>query len=464
MKRDPPESSSDDNADNGSQVKRPRHVIRRNTKSSNAPYYDSRTTKRNPYNRPRARYQIQEHRAAVDKPQRIWYLRKGKLYERKQFFGEKERANIGTVFHAANDSLFASTLLFPDGSDLMLRRKALATKRRERLKEKRKERQKMGQIDDEDQHDTSTSISDDNNSDEELVNLDALNNQMIKNGTDDFDKTRNSTLSVERQSGGLDIVSDPDKTEEHDEEKDSVNIIGKENEEVDDEEAPEGYKSEEEGEEEDLPITESEVMDSLDPNTWTFNQTEYSDRYQRALVDYGTHDDTLLRQYTSADDYLRPRLHALNYKSGVPIVDNHPDLPHTDSSELLSALQVYAMEMYNVLGYNRKYAFQQLDETALLALGILIEEYISEMLGPKGHESYMEFEQPDKKSREARRQTPVPKPGRNEPAYFDNEYEDENEGIVEEEELTEPESDPDDIPGLGSYIDIRGFRDQSPVS
>lgn len=196
------------------------------------------------------------------------------------------------------------------------------------------------------------------------------------------------------------------------------------------------------------PVTEEDVMDSLNPNTWTFKHFTNSERFHTAVLDLGTHTTTQLRGLLAPDDYLFQIRGSEDL--AVPPMVPHSELPHASSSELLSALTVYAMELYNVLGYNQVTGFLRGDETALLALGVLVEEYVKEMLGPTGHLAYMEYEEPVGVSREARWQMAVPD-------------EDNEEGHSSTEE---DESDPDDVPGVDgpqSY-DIRGFKNLTMVS
>lgn len=211
-------------------------------------------------------------------------------------------------------------------------------------------------------------------------------------------------------------------------------------------------KEEQEDSDDNRPVTEDDVMDSLNPNTWTFKHFANSDRYHTAVLDLGTHTATQIRGLQAPDDYLVQVQNREN--PPVPPIVPHPELPHENSSELLSALSVYAMELYNVLGYNQVTGFLRGDETALLALGVLVEEYVKEMLGPTGHLAYMEYEEPVGVSREARRQMAVPMTT----GAGDNE---EVHSLTEEDE-----SDPDDVPGvdgLNSY-DIRGFKNLTVVS
>ncbi|CAN6597556.1 hypothetical protein TRVA0_001S04456 [Trichomonascus vanleenenianus] len=71
-----------------------------------------------------------------------------------------------------------------------------------------------------------------------------------------------------------------------------------------------------------------------------------------------------------------------NGDEAIPVID-HKDLP---DSELLKALHYYAAEYYRHTGRPR--GFRSMDETALIALGVLVEEKIKEELGPNGHLCY----------------------------------------------------------------------------
>lgn len=52
----------------------------------------------------------------------------------------------------------------------------------------------------------------------------------------------------------------------------------------------------------------------------------------------------------------------------------------------MKALHTYAAQYMGARG--GKEAFQTMDETALLALGILVEEKVKELLGKNGHKMY----------------------------------------------------------------------------
>ncbi|KAF5103373.1 hypothetical protein D0Z03_000222 [Geotrichum reessii] len=97
------------------------------------------------------------------------------------------------------------------------------------------------------------------------------------------------------------------------------------------------------------------------------------------------------------DDYLmssRRRLQSNKRSLNVPIVPAATlGLP---DEGLLKSLNVYAMELLGgavaVENYEGRF-----DESALLALGIIVEEHLGEMLGPTGHRVYAEYEQSSEK-------------------------------------------------------------------
>lgn len=62
----------------------------------------------------------------------------------------------------------------------------------------------------------------------------------------------------------------------------------------------------------------------------------------------------------------------------------------TSASDFLTTLSTYASELYSALGYQQ--AFMSMDETALLAMGVIMEEAMGQVIGPHGHEMYMQRE------------------------------------------------------------------------
>ena len=62
-------------------------------------------------------------------------------------------------------------------------------------------------------------------------------------------------------------------------------------------------------------------------------------------------------------------------------------------SDLLKAIHVYASEFYGRAVKGRgKIDFESLDETALLAMGMLMEEMAGEVLGETGYKAFVEGE------------------------------------------------------------------------
>jgi hypothetical protein len=69
-------------------------------------------------------------------------------------------------------------------------------------------------------------------------------------------------------------------------------------------------------------------------------------------------------------------------------VEFHPELP---SSDLLKALHYYTGEYFR--HHDNYDGYRTLDETALLTLGVLMEEAIKDSLGPNGALAYAENEE-----------------------------------------------------------------------
>ncbi|KAL9099315.1 MAG: hypothetical protein Q9163_005164, partial [Psora crenata] len=75
--------------------------------------------------------------------------------------------------------------------------------------------------------------------------------------------------------------------------------------------------------------------------------------------------------------------------------DRHlrPDQQLPDS-DLLKALHTYAADFYErMLGDEAKVSYESLDASALLALGVLMEEAVNEILGRTGHLAFVEGEE-----------------------------------------------------------------------
>lgn len=83
----------------------------------------------------------------------------------------------------------------------------------------------------------------------------------------------------------------------------------------------------------------------------------------------------VLRETAGPDDVLleNPKV------DFVPVVD-HPDLPNT---ELLTAIHYYASDYFKSSGLEN--LLETFDGTALIAIAVILEEKISDLLGPNGH-------------------------------------------------------------------------------
>lgn len=91
------------------------------------------------------------------------------------------------------------------------------------------------------------------------------------------------------------------------------------------------------------------------------------------------------RDDISIFDYLQEKYRIGNFDFQTP--ENLPD------SRLLEALHAYAADYIAKSG--KLAAFGSMDESALLALGILVEEYIDTIIGKEGHLSYAKKKGPD---------------------------------------------------------------------
>lgn len=383
---------------------------------------------KSPFHRPRVRTEIQEHRG----------VRLGKTVHGSRtnpndaIFGEASRVSMPTVYHSVSGGLFRNTLQFKNAGSEMRKRKRRAM----RHKAKKIADQYEGSEEESSVTDSSTS------SEERETGVEALRKKLRAGAaapgaiTDEIKQELMDHVSIKQENStpGAESQSDDDGVKRTARRPNNGN-------DTDDEE----------------PLNEDDVMDSLDPNTWTFSQyarftSAYTDAAQEAALDLGTRTEVERRTTTAPDDYLSIHAHPRAHKTAaaapsIPILD-HPDLPRRESSELLAALQVYAMELFNALGYRQDRAFLRADETALLALGVLVEEYVREMLGPTGHQSYMQFEEPPQSSREARwraRVDTAAEGGQQQLPVVD---------------ATDVESDVNDAPGVnvGVSYDVSGSR------
>lgn len=64
-------------------------------------------------------------------------------------------------------------------------------------------------------------------------------------------------------------------------------------------------------------------------------------------------------------------------------------------SDLLKAVHAYAADFYGAMGENGEVMFRSMDETALLAMGVLMEEAAEELLGPTGDTVFVDGEKID---------------------------------------------------------------------
>jgi hypothetical protein len=97
-------------------------------------------------------------------------------------------------------------------------------------------------------------------------------------------------------------------------------------------------------------------------------------------------DEVLFRSHKAPERFEENDIYWANEKLS-------PDQKLPDS-DLLKALHKYASEFYGSMKDNRK-DWRSLDETALLALGILLEEAAVEILGPTGDLTFTEAENHD---------------------------------------------------------------------
>jgi hypothetical protein len=133
-------------------------------------------------------------------------------------------------------------------------------------------------------------------------------------------------------------------------------------------------------------VPERGVRGTMDPDTWAVRTNGYTDMGDRSVPER--------RLWQGADDFLvsgrRSRAGSGVRVEGVPVVPAATlGLP---DEGLLKSLNVYAMELLGGAVAAERYE-GRFDETALLALGIVVEEHISEMLGPTGHRVYSEYAQ-----------------------------------------------------------------------
>ena len=100
-------------------------------------------------------------------------------------------------------------------------------------------------------------------------------------------------------------------------------------------------------------------------------------------------------------------------KAGAPIPDEdvdwysaHRELPDMGrniipDTDLLEALHGYISDFYGAMGKHAEVDWKSLDETALLALGVLVEEQVRDLLGSEGDMVFVEGEHVDRQDEEA---------------------------------------------------------------
>jgi len=106
-------------------------------------------------------------------------------------------------------------------------------------------------------------------------------------------------------------------------------------------------------------------------------------------------EDRALRSMRAVppDEVLGRRINAP--KDRIPY-EEPDELPNSD---LLTAIHQYASDFYDRNGMG-EYGHKMLDETALLALGVLVEEQVRGALGEKGHLAFIETERAKKEDGE----------------------------------------------------------------
>ncbi|KAF5097538.1 hypothetical protein D0Z00_002370 [Geotrichum galactomycetum] len=132
-------------------------------------------------------------------------------------------------------------------------------------------------------------------------------------------------------------------------------------------------------------VPERGVRGTMDPDTWAVRINGYTDMGDRSVPER--------RLWQCADDFL---MSARRRRSSGVRVEPVPVVPAATlglpDEGLLKSLNVYAMELLGGAVAAERYE-GRFDETALLALGIVVEEHVSEMLGPTGHRVYSEYAQ-----------------------------------------------------------------------
>lgn len=95
-----------------------------------------------------------------------------------------------------------------------------------------------------------------------------------------------------------------------------------------------------------------------------------------------------LRRHEPKDDGAEPTVDETLDQARAAAAAGAPAPSGTGSNapDFLHTLLVYASELYEALGYTQ--AFMAMDETALLALGVVVEEAMRELVGPAGHRMY----------------------------------------------------------------------------
>ncbi|KAI8133064.1 hypothetical protein DUD61_003297 [Geotrichum candidum] len=133
-------------------------------------------------------------------------------------------------------------------------------------------------------------------------------------------------------------------------------------------------------------VPERGVQGTMDPDTWAVRMNGYADMGDQSAPQRWHRE--------SADDFLAS---TRRVKSGSGVrVEPVPVVPaetlNLPDEGLLKSLNVYAMELLGGAVAAEQYE-GRFDETALLALGIVVEEHVGELLGPTGHRVYSEYAQ-----------------------------------------------------------------------
>lgn len=105
------------------------------------------------------------------------------------------------------------------------------------------------------------------------------------------------------------------------------------------------------------------------------------------------------QQPVAASDYLFRHQHGPEHDASYEQWSAHRHLEHRlPDSDLLKAIHAHASDFYGAM-LDGKGSFESMDETALIALGILLEEATAEGLGETGDLAFVEAASPDEVDR-----------------------------------------------------------------